>query len=498
MLKAIIFSVLLPATSLNIAATTATPNTDPDLKVWLNKSRHIERGDRIRTYVRAHEDGYLVVLHQDPEGRVRMLFPLDPGDDGFVRGARDYEIRGRGDRHAFTVYETSGEGAVYAAFSRDPFRFDEFVLGDHWDYGLAEWYVEEDAEAELTALVQRMVGNGRFDYDLVRYDVGRDIAYYGQGYRPSIYEPYYSGHYWNGYSAFSIHFGFGSFYSYRPHYWRVGYGYYDPYWYDPFFYGDAYGYHGHYAGYRPIYRAYPRTVVVTRPRTYGVRRYTFKSSADRWGIRPRTVEPRRRSYASGGGTTRRAVTSSRVRPTSPASIHGRRVSRTRSSATPADRTTPSRRAAPANGTQRDRRLVPTRRNSTRPSRGSTSRREAQPERRSTSANGVRRASPAARETPRGRDVSRPRPASDRRATRPGRSTRRNDAPGREARPRSTPRSRSARPAPPSRSAAPPRRSATPARARPSARPSAPRRSASPPRSAPRRTSPSRSSGRRRN
>ena len=33
--------------------------------------------------VRVENDGFLVVLHADPDGRVRMLFPLDPDDDHY-------------------------------------------------------------------------------------------------------------------------------------------------------------------------------------------------------------------------------------------------------------------------------------------------------------------------------------------------------------------------------------------------------------------------------
>ena len=60
--------------------------------------------------------------------------PLDPRDDNFVRGGRKYEIRGRGGRESFTADDGKGTGTVYAAVSHDPFRFDQFVLGDHWDY----------------------------------------------------------------------------------------------------------------------------------------------------------------------------------------------------------------------------------------------------------------------------------------------------------------------------------------------------------------------------
>ena len=45
----------------------------------LAQSPHYDRGDRARVNVRVRDDGYVVVLHTDADGRVRVLFPVDPG-----------------------------------------------------------------------------------------------------------------------------------------------------------------------------------------------------------------------------------------------------------------------------------------------------------------------------------------------------------------------------------------------------------------------------------
>src|SRR2546427_11505282 len=71
-------------------------------------------GDRARVYVESAQDGYLVVLHADPEGRVRVLFPLDPRDDDFIRGGKRFEVRGRADRDAFQIEADEGSGTVLA------------------------------------------------------------------------------------------------------------------------------------------------------------------------------------------------------------------------------------------------------------------------------------------------------------------------------------------------------------------------------------------------
>ena len=70
-----------------------------------------------------------------------------------------------------------GRGTVYAAVSREPFRFEGFVLGDHWDYrALAPSRLANDPEPELNELVRRMA-QGSFDYDILNYEVVDRVVY---------------------------------------------------------------------------------------------------------------------------------------------------------------------------------------------------------------------------------------------------------------------------------------------------------------------------------
>jgi uncharacterized protein DUF4384 len=237
------------ALSLALAAPPAAPaavtSDDPPVQVWLNQDNHFVRGDRAKVYVKAAADGYLVVLRGDADGHVRVLFPLDPTDDAFIRGRKKLEVRARGDREAFTVDEREGSGVVLAAWSASPFKFDEFMRGDHWDYRvLATERADSDAEAGLVDIMQRMAGDG-FDYDVVTYTVESSTAYY----RRYHYDRYYP----------SFRFG-------------VGYGFfgrscYDPFFYDPFYCGP------YYTGFRSAFFYDP---FFHRPffyRPYVVRRY---------------------------------------------------------------------------------------------------------------------------------------------------------------------------------------------------------------------------------
>ena len=109
-----ITALLLPLLALGAPArrrSRSVGGDDPAIQIWISNDRRFLPGDRAKVQVRTREDGYLLVLHADPDGHLRVLFPLDPGDDNFVRGGPKYEIRGRGGRESFTVDDRPGPRA---------------------------------------------------------------------------------------------------------------------------------------------------------------------------------------------------------------------------------------------------------------------------------------------------------------------------------------------------------------------------------------------------
>lgn len=334
---------------------------EPTIKVRLNKHGNVEQGDRVRVYARAETDGYLVVLHAEPDGRVRVLFPLDPFDDNFVRGARDVEIRGRGDREAFRVYDSTGEGTVFAAFSRDPFQFAGFVKDDHWDYEVLDtWRLtpDRDPEAELTALVDRMTPNTTFTYDLTKYLVYSRYASSSTYYPSNVYTYWNVG--WNPWWGWNvgISHGFGWWDPWSPYWydpWYAPYGWRSAYWYSPYYYYPAYYYRPlrYYASgywYRGYY-FYPDGTYRYNGGGGGPfgGRYTFKP-LDRSGWGQSGITPRRRSAPGISGVTRVVSISDRS-PT----LTGRRPAPR--STSPAA-TTPARRRTPVTVPTDGRRVQP--------------------------------------------------------------------------------------------------------------------------------------------
>jgi hypothetical protein len=103
----------------------------PTIRITLNNEGQYLPGDRAKVQVITRDDGYLVVFRVSPEGKLRVLFPLDPTDDNYVKGGKRYLLLGRGGREGFTV-DAGGTGVVFAAVSLDPWRFSAYVQNDHW------------------------------------------------------------------------------------------------------------------------------------------------------------------------------------------------------------------------------------------------------------------------------------------------------------------------------------------------------------------------------
>ena len=193
MLALLALSLALP-----VAAHLPPDAKDPAIRVRLSDDFFF-RGEQVKVRFKADHDGYLVVFRMDGEGRIRPLFPLNPEDSSFVRGGREFEVRGRGDRDAFTADESEGTGYILAALSDVPFDLSGFTRGSHWDLrALADRAPADDPELSLLDLVDSL-STGKYDYDVARYTVGgtreahvyRTRPWFGP---PRYYDPWYHGY----------------------------------------------------------------------------------------------------------------------------------------------------------------------------------------------------------------------------------------------------------------------------------------------------------------
>lgn len=217
-----------------VAGPTAVVPKSAVVRLSLNDGGDYRPGDRVDVKVTTASDGYLLVFRVDGDGYIRVLFPLDPGLDPFVRGGHSYALRGRGDHASFLADDLGGTGLILAVLSSEPYNGYDYATGGHWDYGrlrLAD--PAGDAEAQLLAIIRRMTDNGRFSYDVVGYRV------WGPGYENAQPTVIADG---GGYLDSCLACG-----------WRspgfsisIGSRWYDP-WYSPFtdpWYGYGRGYNG--------------------------------------------------------------------------------------------------------------------------------------------------------------------------------------------------------------------------------------------------------------
>jgi len=126
--------------------------------------------------VKTGEAGHLLVLHADPSGHIAIVFPLDPGQSDRVIADTEIEIKGRGDRDAFTIDDASGSGTWYAAISTGPFSYDSVTVNGHWDYRTIPRLDRPDAaEAVINGFVEALAST-RFDYDIVSYSIDSTVV----------------------------------------------------------------------------------------------------------------------------------------------------------------------------------------------------------------------------------------------------------------------------------------------------------------------------------
>lgn len=268
---------------------------DPDrprVDVWVNREDPYQRGDQARVYFKTDRDAHVTILRIDTDGRMRVLFPIDPWEDNFARGGKTFEVLGRDRDEAFRVDDYPGVGYIFAVVSDDEFRYDDIVRGDHWDYRtVSDGRVRGDPYVAVSDLAERIATEGDYDYDIASYDVEQHYDYP----RFVCYDchTYASWHNWDPYSSYCSRFQIVI--------------------YDDWYYYPYRRYRGAYVG-RP-YRPGPRYVfkdsdprndyvtrVAQRPRTGGPVRRTSDDVGGRGSI-PTPVSPRRRTDDTPRGTT---------------------------------------------------------------------------------------------------------------------------------------------------------------------------------------------------
>jgi hypothetical protein len=225
----------LLATGQPVRAASRAHGEPPGIRIWTNHGEVYRHAERVQVFFRTEHDAYVTVLRLDTDGRVRVLFPRDPGDPDLARGGETYTVPGVDDRNAFFVDDAPGVGYVFAVASQDPFDYSAFMANDHWSFqaiaSLSDGRVHGDPYASLQDLVQHILPPGYADYDthLLPYDVEqrhdypRFLCYDCHAYTPYAY--------WDPYSVWCPRFSLAVYYN--PFY------FYPSYWYPTRYYGGT-------------------------------------------------------------------------------------------------------------------------------------------------------------------------------------------------------------------------------------------------------------------
>jgi hypothetical protein len=175
--------LLHTAVALGLLAQTAAqlpsghrPAGDPGVRVWVTDTLY-QVGAGARVYVKLREPGYLVVLHTDALGRIRVLYPVAPGNQSVLPADAPYEVTGPDDGATFRV-ETRGRGTLLAARSPHPFQFDPLRHANRWDYeqALLLQPTAGNAFAALLDIADRVADGQPYDFDVTAYGTTASLA----------------------------------------------------------------------------------------------------------------------------------------------------------------------------------------------------------------------------------------------------------------------------------------------------------------------------------
>src|SRR6185369_4114329 len=78
------------------------------VSVWTDRDDPYPRGEAADVFLRVDQPSYVAVFRVDTDGRIRVLFPREPGTDTYVREERDFEVSGVRDGRSFLVDDDPG------------------------------------------------------------------------------------------------------------------------------------------------------------------------------------------------------------------------------------------------------------------------------------------------------------------------------------------------------------------------------------------------------
>jgi hypothetical protein len=155
---------------------------------------------RMRAAFRVEDDAYVLIGHVDPDGNVRIVFPNDPHDDGFVKGQKSYEtgefFAGFSDQYRYRYQNTryrgfrpdsydGGFGYVFIVASWRPMHFEKFSGENGWDsFEMSDVAYMADPRPAIYELASLLAGENRESYTVkfARYYNTQNVSPFASSY----------------------------------------------------------------------------------------------------------------------------------------------------------------------------------------------------------------------------------------------------------------------------------------------------------------------------
>ena len=184
-----------------------------DAEVWTNHSDgEYYEGDNIVIKFRANRDAFIAIYSIDTRGRVKLLFPADPGQDNFIYGGITYSLPGGDDDYDLVV--TGPEGLEHIQMIASPERFPI----PNWYHNSGLLFDGDDYYDYMDYLNNRhfiRYSGQRFAYDRAVIFVNEWEDYY---YRPVYYPAYPS---WSVYGNMYVDYPWGGSVYINGYYWGI-------------------------------------------------------------------------------------------------------------------------------------------------------------------------------------------------------------------------------------------------------------------------------------
>ena len=163
---------------------------------------------RVRASFRVDDDAYVLLGHLDADGILRIVFPNDPADNGFVQGGKTYRLpefsagfgglsryrqASNGLYRSYAARSDSydgGAGYVFVIASWRPMRFDRFSEGNEWDsFEITNDQYLRDPRPAIYELATLLTGENREAYTVkfARFFSTRSPYVYGGSFASSAY-----------------------------------------------------------------------------------------------------------------------------------------------------------------------------------------------------------------------------------------------------------------------------------------------------------------------